>query len=115
MVKLTIKTVQNKASILSTTYPHTSINNPQPTTRNPQVFSVDASENETIADVKNKIKDSQGFPVEVQKIIYAGEPGCLRYMELCPDMDGCVSVDVDRLVIDVIRKGIGRWDYGGAT
>lgn len=49
MVKLTIKTVQNK------------------------VFNVEAGENESIADVKNKIKDAQGFAVEAQKIIYAGE------------------------------------------
>ncbi|KAJ9123281.1 hypothetical protein QFC22_001479 [Naganishia vaughanmartiniae] len=49
MVKLTIKTVQNK------------------------MFHVEADEGETIADVKAKIKDSQGFAVEAQKIIYAGK------------------------------------------
>ncbi|KAJ9106032.1 hypothetical protein QFC20_004092 [Naganishia adeliensis] len=49
MVKLTIKTVQNK------------------------MFHVEADETETIADVKSKIKESQGFAVEAQKIIYAGK------------------------------------------
>ncbi|GHJ86070.1 hypothetical protein NliqN6_2472 [Naganishia liquefaciens] len=49
MVKLTIKTVQNK------------------------MFHVEADEAETIADLKAKIKDTQGFAVESQKIIYAGK------------------------------------------
>ncbi|KAJ9107452.1 hypothetical protein QFC21_000905 [Naganishia friedmannii] len=53
MVKLTIKTVQNKV-------------------RN-AMFHVEADEGETIADVKAKIKESQGFAVEAQKIIYAGK------------------------------------------
>lgn len=36
------------------------------------MFNVEADVNESIADVKNKIKESQGFAMEAQKIIYAG-------------------------------------------
>ncbi|RXK40639.1 UV excision repair protein Rad23 [Tremella mesenterica] len=49
MVKITLKTVQNK------------------------LFTVEAEEAETVGDVKRKIEESQTFPVEQQKIIYSGK------------------------------------------
>lgn len=49
MVKITFKTVQNK------------------------LFSVEAADNETVGDLKNKIQESQSFPAENQKLIYSGK------------------------------------------
>jgi UV excision repair protein RAD23 len=48
-MKITIKTLQQK------------------------VFTVEAEESETIGEVKKKISDSQGHPVEGQKLIYSGK------------------------------------------
>jgi hypothetical protein len=84
MVKLTIKTVQNK------------------------VFNVEAGENDSIADVKIKIKDAQGFAVEAQKIIYAGEPDHCFSRSFCCQLTYAL-VDWGR------REGIGGCDNGGAT
>ncbi|WVQ70571.1 UV excision repair protein Rad23 [Cryptococcus sp. DSM 104548] len=49
MVKITFKTVQNK------------------------LFTVEAQESETVADLKKKIQESQTFPAENQKLIYSGK------------------------------------------
>ncbi|WVO17521.1 UV excision repair protein Rad23 [Cryptococcus depauperatus] len=49
MVKITFKTVQNK------------------------LFTIDADDSNTVADLKKKIQESQSFPVENQKLIYSGK------------------------------------------
>ncbi|ODN82837.1 UV excision repair protein Rad23 [Cryptococcus amylolentus CBS 6039] len=49
MVKITFKTVQNK------------------------LFTVEAQDSETVADLKQKIQESQTFPAENQKLIYSGK------------------------------------------